>query len=153
MDLILTNKKKSIQTTTTVETGLSDFHTMVVSFVESKYEKEAPSIISYRNYKDFKLEEFRKDLRLEINKLQANKTEILNYRQFEEAFNEVIDKNAPMKKKFVRGNHALFMTKSLRKAIMLRSKLRNCHNSSRTSQNLNSYRKQRNLCVKLLKSA
>ena len=58
-----------------------------------------------------------------------------------------------MKKKFVRANHAQFMTQSLRKAIMLRSKLRNRYNKSRTSENLNSYRKQRNLCVKLLKSA
>ena len=73
IDLILTNRKKSIQTTTTVETGLSDFHTMGVSVVKSKYQKERPSIINYRNYKDFKLEDFRKDLRLEINKLQANK--------------------------------------------------------------------------------
>ena len=39
--------------------------------VKSKYQKESPSIINYRNYKDFKLEDFRKDLRLEINKLQA----------------------------------------------------------------------------------
>ena len=146
-------QEKSIQTTTTVETGLSDFHTMVVSIVKSKYQKEGPSIINYRNYKDFKLEEFRKDLHLEINKLQASKTDILSYRQFEEAFNEVVEKHAPMKKKFVRENHAPFMTKSLRKAIMLRSKLRNRYNKSRTSENLNNYHKQRNLCVKLLKSA
>ena len=116
---------------------------MVVSVVKSKYQKERPSIVNYRNYKDFKLEECRKDLRLEINKLQANKTHILSYRQFEEAFNEVIDKHAPMKKKFVRANRAPFMTKSLRKAIMLRSKLRNHYNQSRTSENLDSYRKQR----------
>ena len=58
-----------------------------------------------------------------------------------------------MKKKFVRENHAPFMTKSLRKAIMLRSKLQSHYNKSRTSGNSNSYCKQRNLCVKLLKSA
>ena len=58
-----------------------------------------------------------------------------------------------MKKKFLRANHAPFMTKSLRKAMMLRLKLGNRYNKSRTSENLHSYRKQRNLCVKLLKSA
>ena len=58
-----------------------------------------------------------------------------------------------MKKKFVRANHAPFMTKSLRKAIMLSSKPRNRYNKSRTSENLNSYRKWRNICVKLLNSA
>ena len=79
----------------TVETGLSDFHTMVVSVAKSKYQKEGPSTINYRKYKDFKLEDFRKDSYLEINKLQANKIEILNYRQFETAFNEVIDEHVP----------------------------------------------------------
>ena len=146
-------QEKSIQTATTVETGPSDFHTMVVSVVKSKYQKEGLSIINYRNYKDFKLEEFSKDLRLEINKLQANKTDILSYRQFEEAVNEVIDKHAPKKKNFLRANHAPFMTKSLRKAIMLCSQLRNRCNKSRTSEKINSYLKKRNLCVKLLKSA
>ena len=58
-----------------------------------------------------------------------------------------------MKKKLVRANHAPFMTKSLRKAIMLRSKLRNRYNKSRTTKNLYSYRKQRNICLKLLRSA
>ena len=58
-----------------------------------------------------------------------------------------------MKKKFVRANHAPFMTKSLRKAIMLCSKLRHRYNKSRTSENLNNCREQRNLCVKLFKSA
>ena len=58
-----------------------------------------------------------------------------------------------MKKKFARANHAPFITKSLRKAIMLCSKLRSRYNKCRTSENLNSHRKQRNLCVKLFKSA
>ena len=97
---------------------------MVTSVVKSKYQKESPPIINYRNYKYFKLEDFRKGLHLEINKLHANKAEILSYHQFEKAFNEVMDKRAPMKKKFVRVNHAPFMTKRLSKAIMLRSKLR-----------------------------
>ena len=35
----------------------------------------------------------------------------------------LLDKHAPLKKKFVRGNQATYMTKQLRKAIMRRSKL------------------------------
>jgi len=42
---------------------------------------------------------------------------------------------------------------SLRKTIVLHSKLRNHYNKPRTSENLNSYRKQWNLCVQFLKSA
>ena len=58
-----------------------------------------------------------------------------------------------MKKKFVRANHVPFMTTSLRKTTMLRSKLRNRYNKSRTSENWNSYLKQRSRCVELFKSA
>ena len=45
------------------------------------------------------------------------------------------------------------MTKRLRKEIMIRSKLRNKLNKSRTSVNLQNYRKQRNKCTKALRNA
>ena len=43
------------------------------------------------------------------------------------------------------------MTKALRKAIMRRSKLKNDYNKNRSYENWNSYKKQRNFCVKLLR--
>ena len=43
------------------------------------------------------------------------------------------------------------MTKALRKAIMVRSKLKNKYNKNRTGKNWKSYKKQRNLCVSLLR--
>ena len=42
------------------------------------------------------------------------------------------------------------MTKSLRKAIMLRSNLKNNFNKQRSDENWDNHRKQRNYCVKLL---
>ena len=50
-------------------------------------------------------------------------------------------------------NHAPFITRALRKAIVLRSRLRNRHNKSRTAENWNSFRKQRNRCVKFFRQA
>ena len=43
------------------------------------------------------------------------------------------------------------MTKSLRKAIMLRSRLKNNLNKQRSDENWDNYKKQRNFCVKLLR--
>ena len=43
------------------------------------------------------------------------------------------------------------MNKELSKAIMKRSKLRNTYNKSPTNENLTAYKKQRNLCVNVLK--
>ena len=37
--------------------------------------------------------------------------------------NKILDKHAPLKKKYVRGNHSSFMNKSLSKAITVRTKL------------------------------
>ena len=38
---------------------------------------------------------------------------------------KILDKYAPVKKKCLRANHPTVMTKEVRKAIMIRSKLRN----------------------------
>ena len=43
------------------------------------------------------------------------------------------------------------MTRALRKATMLRSRLRNKYNENRTVENWNNFRKQRNSCVKLFR--
>ena len=56
-----------------------------------------------------------------------------------------------MKKKFVRANHAPYMTKALRKAIMHRSQLESKYFKIRTKENFNLYKKQRNFCSKLYK--
>ena len=64
-----------------------------------------------------------------------------------------MDKHAPIKKKYLRANHANFVTKQLRKAIMKRSKLRNDFLKDRNDASQSVYRKQRNLCVTLLRKA
>ena len=43
------------------------------------------------------------------------------------------------------------MTKSLRKQIMVRSKLRNNYNKNRNYENWCKYKRQRNLCLNLLR--
>ena len=49
----------------------------------------------------------------------------MEYDIFLRAFFKILEKYAPMKKKYLKANHATFMTKEVRKAIMIRSKLRN----------------------------
>ena len=44
---------------------------------------------------------------------------------FTKIFIETLNKHAPIKKKYIRLNQANFVTKGLRKAIMLRSRLSN----------------------------
>ena len=48
IDLILTNRPKFFQNTTVIETGLFDFHEMVVTIMKTSFRKLKPKIINYR---------------------------------------------------------------------------------------------------------
>ena len=56
----------------------------------------------------------------------------------------------PLKKKYVRANQRSFMSKELKTAIMVRSKLRNKFLKSGCEEDRKAYNKQRNMCVKLV---
>ena len=53
IDLVLTNRPKFFQNTNVVETGLSDFHKIVVIIMETTFRKLKPKIINYRKCKKF----------------------------------------------------------------------------------------------------
>ena len=57
-----TNKQERFLKTETVETGLSEFHKMVVSVFKRSLKKQKPKIITYRDYKRFDNEKFRESL-------------------------------------------------------------------------------------------
>ena len=69
---------------------------------------------------------------------------------FRNVFIEVLEKHAPEKQKYVRGNQANFTDSKLNHAIMLPSKLRNKFLKSRSNKDRETYKKQRNLCFSLL---
>ena len=146
IDLFLTNCHQSFQNTTTVSTGLSDFHKMIVTVMKTTVPKAKPKIVQYRDYKNFVEGNFRTELR---NKL--NNQVIRTYIKFEEIFLEVLNKHAPFKKKVFRANHKPYMTKSLRKAIMKRSALENKYHRDKSKETEKAYKKQRNYTRRLMK--
>ena len=68
-----------------------------------------------------------------------------SYGEFEAVFLKEPNKHAPLKKKFISHNNNPFMTKDLRKQIMVQSKLRNIFNKNRNYENWCKYKRQRNL--------
>ena len=115
VDLFLTNRPRTFQCTITIETGISDFHKLVVTVF---YKKQRPKIIHYRNYKNFENGNFRQDLRKELLKFDVTNASLSN-------FNDTVicSWQARSKKmKYIRSNNCNFMTQELRKAIMNRSK-------------------------------
>ena len=148
IDVMLTNKKGSFQNSMTIETGLSDFHKMTVTVLKSYCKKQDPFTINYRNYNKFNEGVFREEL---LRQLEVLDIDTVTHDQFKVTFMTTLNWHAPMKKKIVRGNSAPFMNKTLSKAFMHRSKLKNKFNKNPSDENKELYRKQRNYCVSLLK--
>ena len=150
IDMFLTNKTSGFQNTTTIEVGLSDFHLMILTVLKSGFVKRGPRIVTYRDYSKFDPIKFRSDLKSNLAKSSEAYSE---YENFNSVVEEVLNNHVPLKQKYLRANDAPFMTKTLRKAVMLRSQLRNRLNRHNTSENWNAFKKQRNKCVKILRQA
>ena len=144
IDLFLTNFPCSFQNTSTICTGLSDFHNMVITVLKFTFVKAKPKVIQYRSYKHFNNNSFRENLRMKLSITRE-------YDDFEKAYLEVLDKHAPIKKKTVHANQVPYMSKTLRKAIMRRSNLENKYLKSRNPENKEAYKKQKNDCSRLYK--
>ena len=118
IDLILTNKKNHFMKSASFATGLSDHHKLITTILRKTISK-GNSKMFYRDYKRFDQNKFETELKLKLN----SKTN-LSYSNFQAVFLEILNKIAPVKVKVLCFNNNAFMTKSLRKAIMHRSRLK-----------------------------
>ena len=150
IDLILTNCLRSFQNFCVIETGLPDFQMMIVMVMKTSYQKIDPRVINYWGYASFSNGSFRELLLENIKgKLSENSDKSLS--NFINTGNSVLDRQLPKKKKYFRGNQLPFMNKTLSKAIMSRTKLKNKFLKNRSNENKKKYVKQRNHCVYLLR--
>ena len=60
IDMILKNSSYSFQNSCVIETGLSDFHRMIVSVMKTTFQKLKPRISHYGDYTQFSNNNFRK---------------------------------------------------------------------------------------------
>ena len=113
IDLFLTNCSNSFQNTAVLSTGLSDCHKMVLTVLKTTFPKVKPKEIFYRNYKNFSDVNFRQDL---VNTIDENRVFISSkFFHFQEIFQNILDRHAPLKKKFLRANELPYMTKVLKR--------------------------------------
>ena len=66
-------------------------------------------------------------------------------------FLRILNQHAPLKSKLLHANHASYISKPLRKAIMKRSYIENLCFIKRTDHSLRNYKKQKNYCSRLYK--
>ena len=122
IDLILTNKRHSLMKTQSFETRFSDHHhrpchhliyTIFKKGLKTTYRKVPPIKLVYRNSKKWSEEHFMSDL---MRNLQSMPT--ISYTNFETAFENALEANAPKKAKAIRGNNKPNVNRELRKAVM-----------------------------------
>ena len=113
IDLILTNSPRSFFNTETYFTGLSDCHKLVLSAFKTTFSKTGPKEMMHRDYKTFDLEIFSQQLRTSLSSETVH-----DHTSFEDNFLGVLEKYISLEKKVLRANHAPYVTKALRKAIM-----------------------------------
>ena len=140
----MTNFPKSFQHTQTIETGLSDFHKLTLTVLKTHFPRLKPNIVNYRDYKGFVKDYFRSELLQEIN---SSDSDLTNFKCLQYTAQRVLDKHAPLKKRYVRANQQNFMDKELNQAIMVRSKLRNKYLKSQSEIDIQRHNNQRNYCV------
>ena len=147
IDLILTNCSRSFQNSSVIETGLSDFHKLVVTVMKTTFKKSNPKMITYRSYKSFSNDRFREALQ----QIECNENNCYSrFGNFISSCNRILDEHAPQNKRYLRGNQSPFINKTLVKAIMIRS---NVFLKNKTEENRSNYSKQRNLSVTLLRKS
>ena len=74
-----------------------------------------------------------------------------DFDRFKFIVNNFLESHAPMKEKYIRRNQAPFMNKSVRKAIMVRTKLLNKFRKENSFIHELEYKRQRNFCTTLIK--
>ena len=95
IDLILTNKPLNFKNTYVIQTGLSDFHKMVVAMMKM-HPKMKPRVITYGKYKDFQNETSLESLKHELN-VQRQFLNEKGLDAFSTICTEIFDKHAPKK--------------------------------------------------------
>ena len=122
IDMILTNRVNSFENSLCIETGISDYHLLTVTVLKVHFKKLSPTLVKYRNYRNFDILSFKEELK---NCLDSNNKVNLNYDEFKDTFLNILNKHAPIKEKIIRGNNAPFMNKVLSKAFMKINQLKN----------------------------
>ena len=152
IDLMLTNSNQSFQNYCIIETELSDYQKMIVTVLKIYFQKREAKVINYRDYRNFSNEEFRHQVLKDILKATQNGS-IVSYESFLSICQRAFNFRAPTKQKYVRSNHSPFINKTILKAIMDRSRLRNKFLKTRSQEGKKAYNTKRNYCLTLIRKA
>ena len=130
---------------------------MISTIHKLHFTRENPKTKYFRDYHQFHIDYFILKLSRQLSSFFSSMKETVDYKKlidfsrFRIVFLNLVNIQAPLKNKIFRGSNSPFMTKTLRKRIMIRSRLETRFHKSRSDENWLLYKTQRNLCTKLLR--
>ena len=110
------------------------------------YNKQKPKIFQSRKNKDFSNEALMHELESALSRFSQ-----ISFGAFKSTVDNILQKHAPIKKRYLRENQASFMNSKIHKEVMRRTRLRNKFIGSKTYASRIAYNKQRNYCVSLIR--
>ena len=154
IDLILTDTPGRLGGSLNINTGISDFHNLVLGCTKMHVPKSEMPVFQYRSLKHFNENDFLTDLAL----VPFHVTSVFDdpndsYWLFNKLYTEVLDIHAPIRTARRHPKHAPFMNTELRKARNVKAMLKRKYDKYPTNKNWEIYRKQRNYVTKLRKKS
>ena len=152
LDVLITNKPKRLQYSSSLDIGLSDFHNLVCAGTKLHVSKRKRTKIFYRSYKKFEETMFLHALSVAPFHVSEIFDEVDDaYWMCSTLLQEIVNEHAPIKQKTIKGNHIPYMNGELRRAINVKRMLKRKFTKCNSNMNWDKYRKQRNIVTKLLK--
>ena len=152
IDLILTDTPGRLGGSLNINTGISDFHNLIIASTRMHVPKSEMPVFHYRSMKHFSETNFLEELSMvpfHIISLFDDPND--SYWAFNQLYKDVIDSHAPVRTARKHPKHAAFMNTNLRKARNVKAMLRRKFDKYPTNRNWEDYRKQRNYVTKLRK--
>ena len=95
IDLIMTNRPKSFQNSSTFETGQSDFLKATLAVLKVSFKKEKPRVLNYCKYKFYDNSIFREQFLTKVNHFTVSKQDN-SFKGFQEKCLKVLNSMAPV---------------------------------------------------------
>ena len=112
---------------------------MSLTVMKLFYNKQKPKIIQYRKYKGFSDEAFMHELESTLARFSQ-----ISFGTSKSTVDNILQKHAPIKKRYVGANQTSFINSKIHKEVMRRTRLRNKFIDSKTDADRRAYNKQRN---------
>ena len=154
IDVILALKPQRFNQVKVFDSGLSDFHKMLVVGTKIHIPRKCPRKIQYRSFKNFNDTDYKNDVKnipFYISKTFDDVDDIAWCH--EKLLADVIDSHAPLKHKTLKKDSVPFMNSELRKLIHRRNQLRNRFWRTKTRMDWENYRSIRNKTNKVRKQS